>query len=823
LNKTETYVEVIIPAPLPKLFTYLVPDELQDEIEPGKRVIVQFGKKRFYTGIVRSVTEIKPNYDIKEITAVLDETPIISEIQFKLWEWIASYYMCATGDVLKAALPSGLKLESQTNLFLNPEVDTSDITEKEELIIGILSKENSLSLNKLENEAGFSVVTGLKKLVDKGIVSAEERIKKKYSKKYEEFIRLSRELKNESKLNNALDGLKGAKKQRELLISFIYLIKTGNEQNEKSNFDGTVPKKDLLKHAQANSAQLKALIEKGILQIEKREVSRFGSYSKEIEDGKDLNEHQQRAKYEINEEFKTCDTVLLHGVTSSGKTEIYIKLIEEQLENGKQVLYLLPEIALTAQITLRLQKIFGDKLGVYHSKFNDNERVEVWKKLQNREYQIILGVRSSVFLPFNNLGLIIVDEEHENTYKQFNPAPRYNARDVSVVLAKLHDAKVLLGTATPSIESYSNSKSGKYGLVNLFKRYREISLPEIQIADVKKATKQLKMKSMFTSQLLENLKETFENSEQVILFQNRRGFSPFTECENCGYIPKCENCDVSLTYHKKTNHLVCHYCGYSERGSRICKACSSSSMHTRGFGTQKIEEEIAHFFPGVKTARMDTDSTSSKRAYQKIIHEFETGETDILIGTQMVSKGLDFDNVGLVGIMNADNMLNFPDFRAFERSFQLMAQVSGRAGRMHKRGKVIIQTRDKDHPVLKQVVENDYLSMLSSQLLIRKQFKYPPYYRLIQLNLKHKKKDVLDEASDYITKLLKKGLGRRVLGPEYPLISWIKTWYIKTILIKLEKNVSHQKAKAYILEQINLLKTHNNFKSVQVNPDVDPM
>lgn len=512
----------------------------------------------------------------------------------------------------------------------------------------------------------------------------------------------------------------------------------------------------------------------------------------------------------------------MHGITSSGKTEIYIKLIEEQLAKGKQVLYLLPEIALTAQITTRLEKIFGDKLGIYHSKFNDNERVEVWKNLEKGKFKVILGVRSSVFLPFDNLGLIIVDEEHENTYKQFNPAPRYNARNVSIILSGLHKAKVLLGTATPSVESYYNAKTGKYALVELFQRYKNIKLPEIQIADIKDARRKKKMKSLFTPELSEGIRQCLENKEQIILFQNRRGFSPYTECETCGYIPKCEHCDVSLTYHKYTNQLVCHYCGYSERATKICKACESPTMVTRGFGTQKIEDEIKQFFPEARFARMDLDSTGSKKAYHKIIYDFEYGNTDILIGTQMVSKGLDFDNVALVGIMNADNMLNFPDFRAFERSFQLMAQVSGRAGRK-KKGKVIIQTTDKNHPIINNVINNDYEAMFRSQLAIRKQFNYPPFYRLIEIKLTHKQENIVKKASLQLADELKNIFGRRILGPEAPLISRIKNQYIRIILIKIEKKKSTAMAKGYINTAINKVKAVDAYKYVRFSADVDPM
>ncbi len=823
MHNNKIYADIIRPVPLPKLFTYLVSDDIKSKGLKGKRVIVQFGKKKYYTGIVKNISFQEPDYEIKEIITVLDEKPIISDIQFQLWDWIAEYYMCTLGDVFKAALPSGLKLESETNIILKPETDYSGISEKEELVIGLLTNEDSLPINKLEKETDFNILPVIKKLVDKGIVTAEEWVKKKYIPKYEDYISLPHELKNKAYLSEVLDKVKRAKKQSELLMSFIYMTKHGSDRFTGLESADEFLKKDLLKHSGASQASLKALIDKGYLKLQKKEVSRIARFDHKIEENSELNEDQKRAKKEIKKSFREKDTVLLHGVTSSGKTEIYIELIKEQLKEGKQVLYLLPEIALTAQITTRLSKIFGDKLGVYHSKFNDNERVEVWKSLQDKKYEIILGVRSSVFLPFENLGLIIVDEEHENTYKQFNPAPRYNARDVSIVASKIHGAKVLLGTATPAIESYFNAKTGKYGLVELFTRYKDISLPEIEIADIKEARRKLQMKSLFAPALLNNLKQTLENKEQVILFQNRRGFSPFTECEACGYIPKCENCDVSLTYHKYTNQLVCHYCGYSERSGKICKACDSPAMTTRGFGTQKIEDEIKTFFPEVKVARMDTDSTGSKKAYQKIIYEFETGKTDILIGTQMVSKGLDFDNVSLVGIMNADNMLNFPDFRAFERSFQLMAQVSGRAGRKNKQGKVIIQTSDKDHPIIKNVIENDYSAMFISQSVIRKQFKYPPFYRLIQMTVKHKQKHIVDQAAEQLAKELRVVFGERILGPEYPVISWIKTWYIKVILIKLEKELSHKKAKELINKTINTVKSIDKFKYVQFISDVDPM
>lgn len=819
----KTYANIVLPVPLPKLFTYEVPVQLVSECIAGKRVIVQFGKKKVYTGIIKDVHTQKPEYQTKEIVSILDAYPIINNFQFKFWEWIAEYYMTTLGEIYKAALPAGLKLESETNIILNAGADYSEISEKEELIIGLLTNEDFLPINKIEKETDFNSLPIIKKLIDKEIITAEEWIKKKYKPKYEDYISLAEELKDDKYLAEVLDKLKRAKKQSELLMNFIYFTKYGSDNFGGIKAANEFLKKDLLKHSEASSANLKALIDKGYLQIHKKEVSRLIVAKYDKFKKKELNEYQEKALLEIQTEFKEKNVVLLHGVTSSGKTEIYIKLIEEQLKQGRQVLYLLPEIALTGQITVRLEKIFGDKLGVYHSKFNDNERVEVWKSLQSNKYEIILGVRSSIFLPFNNLGLIIVDEEHENTYKQYNPAPRYNARDASMVLAQLHKAKVLLGTATPSIESYFNAKIGKFALVELFQRYKDISLPKIEIADTKDAKRKKQMRSLFAPILLEAIKDTIENGEQVILFQNRRGFSPFTECQTCGYIPKCQNCDVSLTYHKFTNQLVCHYCGYTEKASRKCKACESNSMITRGFGTQKIEDEIKEFLPSAKVARMDTDSTGSRKKYQKIIYEFETGKTNILIGTQMVSKGLDFDNVALVGIMNADSLLNFPDFRAFERSFQLMAQVSGRAGRKNKQGRVIIQTSDKKHQIIANVINNDYITMYESQLQLRKQYKYPPYYRLIEIRIKHKNKDVVNSASEHLAQELKTIFGSRILGPEFPVISWIKTWHIKTILIKLEKKVSHKKAKKLIRQTIENLKLNKKFKSVQVLADVDVM
>lgn len=821
--KETTYVDLILPIPLPKLYTYAVPEELVKVCERGKRVIAEFGKKKIYTGIISEMHCRKPEYKTKEIISVLDQIPVINEKQFRFWNRVSEYYMCTTGEIFNAALPSGLKLESETNISLNTGIDIPEISENEEFIIGLLSKKETLTVNQLQADSDFNILSVLKKLIDKGIVSAEERVKNKYKPKFEEYISLSETLHNEDELAAILETLSRAKKQSELLMAFLYLTKYGSNL-----FTGIKPgkeflKSDVLKFCGASIAHLSALIEKGILVSEKKEVGRFISASHNPMPEKQLNENQEKAFCEITEIFKHKNVVLLHGVTSSGKTEIYIQLIKKQIEAGKQVLYLLPEIALTAQITERLKHIFGNELGVYHSKFNDNERVEVWKYVHEKKYKIVLGVRSSIFLPFDNLGLVIVDEEHENTYKQHNPSPRYHARDAAILLAQIHGGKVLLGTATPAIESYYNAKTGKYGLVELSTRYLDIEMPEIIIADVKEARRKKEMLSLFTPMLFHAVKETLEKKGQVILFQNRRGYSPYLECEACGYIPKCEYCDVSLTYHKFSNNLVCHYCGYTEPLRTTCKACENPTMSNRGFGTQMIEDEIQELFPEARISRMDLDSTGGKNAYAEIIRKFEMAQTDILIGTQMVTKGLDFDNVSLAGIMNADTMLNFPDFRAFERSFQQMAQVSGRAGRKQKRGKVIIQTTDKKHPIINFVKENDYLGMFQSQMEVRKTYKYPPYYRLIQLTVKDKQNALVDLSSKMLADVLKKKFGSRVLGPEFPVIPRIKTYYLKTILVKFERNAPTEQVKIYINECINRVRSTPKFKYVQIVIDVDPL
>jgi len=852
-----TYVDVILPLALPQLYTYSVPDEFAGLCFAGKRVIVQFGKKKFYSALIRKVHNQKPEaYDVKDISDILDNEPLISEKQFRFWDWMASYYLCTVGEIYKAALPSGLKLESESHVFYNTDfIETELLTEKEQIIITHVEKNKSLSIDEIVELTGIrNPLRYIKSLIDKNALYIEEKIKENYKPKTEKFVRLSESYCDNQKLQQLYNELeKRAPKQLNLLMYYIsvnppvmifidkinpasplYIGESPAETlvKEKLPADNGLLKNELIEKSGSTSEALNALIKKGVFEMYEKGISRLDLSEMPLNKTVKLSADQQFAFDNIKQSFQEKDVVLFHGITSSGKTEIYIHLINEYLQQGKQVLYLLPEIALTTQIINRLKKIFGNKTGIYHSRFSDSERVEVWQNLSktynefetdNKQYSIILGVRSSVFLPFKNLGLIIVDEEHENTYKQYDPAPRYHARDAAMVLAKMHGAKTLLGTATPAIETYFNAKYNKYGLVELNQRYLDIQLPEILVVDTKEALRKKQMSSFFSPTLLENIKKTLENKEQIILFQNRRGFSPLLMCKTCGWIPRCKNCDVSLTYHKFVNQLVCHYCGFAENVPSTCKACGDTSLNTKGFGTEKIEDEIAIFFPAAKSARLDLDSTRQKKAYQNIISDFENRRVDILIGTQMVTKGLDFDNVALVGIMDADTMLNFPDFRAFERSYQLMAQVSGRAGRKNKRGKVIIQTAQPKHEVIDYVKENNYQLMYLNELNIRHQFHYPPYYRLIMITLKHKNHETVDDASVWLANELRQIFKKRVLGPQDPLIARIQTYYLKNILVKIEKDKSAEQAKKLITNTIQQLKIQTNFSNLQIVLDVDPV
>lgn len=820
----EKFVDVILPLPLQASFTYALPPEMDGQVQIGCRVVVSFGRKKFYTGIVRNVHYLKPQeYEVKEVSAVLDEHPILVPLQFRFWEWLADYYLCTQGDVYKAALPSGLKLESETVVEYNPDFEAAEpLSEREQKVLDLLAVEPEQTVTRLEKESGLkNILAVVKSLLEKDALFVKEELKRTYKPKTETRVRLTEAARNERRLHFFFDELqRRAPKQLDLLMKYIELSGCLGEREVRE-----VSKAELLKRSGATPAVFSGLVDKGVFEVYQQEVGRLETVSQAVMSLNELNVHQQRAFDEIRASFRVKNVCLLHGVTSSGKTEIYIHLIDEAIRQGKQVLYLLPEIALTTQITERLKRVFGSRLGIYHSKFPDAERVEVWQKqLSHESYDIILGVRSSLFLPFQRLGLVIVDEEHENTYKQQDPAPRYHARNAAIILASMCGAKTLLGTATPSVESWYNAtEGGKYALVELKERYKEIQLPEIIPVDIKELQRKKRMNGPFSPLLLQYVREALEQKEQVILFQNRRGFAPMIECHTCGWVPKCKNCDVSLTYHKGLNQLTCHYCGYTQPVPRQCPACEGVDLRNRGFGTEKIEDDVKAIFPEARVARMDLDTTRTRTAYERIIHDFQQGRTDILIGTQMVSKGLDFDHVSVVGILNADTMMNYPDFRAYERAFQLMAQVAGRAGRKNKRGRVVLQTKRIDHPIIPQVMHNDFEGMVAGQLAERQLFRYPPYYRLVYVYLKHRNEQLLDVMAQTMAAKLRAVFGARVLGPDKPPVARIQTLFIRKIVLKIETNAPMARARQLLVQVQQEMVAEDRFKSLIVYYDVDPM
>ncbi len=815
------FIDVVIPLPIPGLFTYSVEESDYRQIQAGCRVIVPFGRKKYYTALVFKKHNDEPReYKVKSIYAVLDYQPILLAAQIQFWSWLSDYYISALGDVFKAALPSGLKLESETLVELNKDyVGTPDLTPNELKVLDLLSDESVQCVKKLAKDSEIANILAVaNRLLERGAIIFREELKQEYKPRMEVRIRFSKQYESVESTENLFQLLSNAPKQLDIVMKYMDL--SGFLQGELFE----VSKHRLLDAAQATASSLKGLINKGVLEEYEVEIGRLQGVVHQEEEAHQLNESQTRALKEINLSFGKKQVCLLHGVTSSGKTEVYIHLIQQILDAGKQVLYLLPEIALTTQITERLKRVFGDKLGVYHSKFSDAERVEIWKKqLSEQPYQVVLGVRSSIFLPFQNLGLVIVDEEHETTYKQQDPAPRYHARDAVIVLAHIYGANVLLGTATPSIETWHNVESNKYGLVQLTERYKEIELPEIIPVDIYELKRKKRMKGQFSPLLLSSIREALAQKEQVILFQNRRGFAPIVECNVCSWVPKCVNCDVSLTYHKHYNELTCHYCGYTYQLPTVCPSCESEELTTKGFGTEKVEAEIQSLFPNASVARMDLDTTRTRNSYEKIISDFEEGRTNILIGTQMISKGLDFNHVRVVGILNADTMLNYPDFRAYERAYQLMAQVSGRAGRHKKRGKVILQTHSIDHPIIPQVINNRYEEMVAMQLEERQLFHYPPYYRLIYVYLKHRDEKKLDFMARFMADQLRASFGARVLGPDKPPVGRVQTYFIKKIVIKLETSLSIKSAKAIMLGIKERMLQDQRFKSLIVYYDVDPM
>ncbi|MFV0391472.1 MAG: primosomal protein N' [Paludibacteraceae bacterium] len=816
------FVDVILPLPLGHQFTYSIPDEWSEVVQVGMRVIVPFGKKKMYTAIVTLLHSNEPTlYRAKEIIYLLDEKPILRFPQMKFWEWISSYYQSYIGEVFQAAIPSGLKIESETLVKVNADYNGEmEITEKEQKILDVLSDGHIKTVFELANAVEQrNIMPILKLLLDKGTIEISEELTEKYRIKTQSFVRLTDKSSSEEQLKVIFDELGRAKKQQDLLMRYLDISKHLSKKDIRS-----ISKKELLDISGTSPAILNALIEKEVFEIYSKEISRLDLSELKTESPYPLADFQQEAFNEIKNQFLEKQVVLLHGITSSGKTEIYVQLIKQILSENKQVLYLVPEIALTTQLTSRLKRIFGNKLGIYHSKFSDAERVEIWNNLlNNKGYEIIIGVRSSIFLPFRHLGLIIVDEEHETSYKQFDPAPRYHARNAAIVLASMHGAKTLLGTATPAIETYFNTKIGKYGLVELNKRYQDIELPEIVIVDTKEAYRKKQMQGHFTPLLMEKISLALENNEQIILFQNRRGYAPYLECTACGHVRKCKHCDVSLTVHKFSNKLSCHYCGYMEDIPRVCPVCNTPNLVNRGFGTEKLEQEIQEHFPQARVARMDLDTTRRKKSYEKLIGDFETGKIDILVGTQMVTKGLDFERVSLVGILNADNLLNFPDFRSHERAFQLMTQVSGRAGRKNKRGTVVLQSSNPEHPIIGQVIRNDYAGMFHTQSAEREKFRYPPYYRLIEITLRHRDAGVLDKGAHLMADEMLKLFGNRVLGPNIPLVSRVQNYYIKNILLKMEKDLSPERVKKIIQNSCNNILSSSGYKSLRISLDVDPM
>ncbi len=816
------FVDVILPVPIRNLFTYRVPFELNDGISIGQRVIVPFGKNKRITGIISVIHEKAPSaYQAKYLEFILDDKPILSAHQIHFWNWIAAYYLAPIGDVMAAALPSNFKLASETKVALHPDYDGIDTTdEQEKIVLETLSHRQQVDLKELSEILKVkNIQIIIKRLIERRCVMTQEEINQRYTPKTKTFIQINPNY-TELDISNILDELNArtnSKGQLHALLRIIQLLPS-------HGIDQKFLDKKLLLSPEISSSSLSALIKKGIIIQEKLRVDRVGSTIDGNSTFPVLSQDQLTALHTIEETWKEKDITLLHGVTGSGKTEIYIHLIQSFLDLGKQVLLLIPEIALTTQLIHRLEKYFGKQLGVYHSKFNQNERVEIWNKVHANhpdEFRVIIGARSSVFLPFQDLGLVIVDEEHESSYKQHDPSPRYNGRDTSIYLASLFNAKVLLGTATPSIESYQNSLDKKYGYVQLDARYGDINMPEILIANTRKEIASKTMSSHFSSLLIEQMSLALANKEQVILFQNRRGYTPYWSCEICGWIPKCNACDVSLTYHKHVNLLKCHYCGYTCPPMGSCGACGSHKLKMQGFGTEKIEDELAMVFPEAKIARMDLDTTRSKNAYADLITRFEGREIDVLIGTQMLSKGLDFDHVSLVGILDADHLLNRPDFRAYERGFQLMTQVAGRAGRKNKRGKVVIQTKQPDHWVLQRVTSHATIDFIKNELIERKNFNYPPFTKLMVITLKHSDERLLNRASNDLAMHLKSTLKERVLGPEFPIVKRIQNQFQKEIKLKYEKTLSDKKIKEHILALLNQFYEMVPYKTIKVSIDVD--
>ncbi|MDP2385300.1 MAG: primosomal protein N' [Bacteroidota bacterium] len=834
------FIDVVVPLAVPNLFTYRVPVEMTNAVRVGSRVVVQFGKSKLYTALVRNIHSNAPSqYEARYIESIVDEAPVVNETQFTFWEWMAGYYMCHIGEVMNAALPAGLKLNSETKIVLNGEYDFSSLdlsvlTDKESMVIEALQARETMLVSEIADLLKVKNPQPIvRSLRQKKLVINFEEISERYKPKLVPYVRLNEKYINDEKLFEEFFNALERKAHKQVEVLLYYLNKMGNISGLKKTLpiDRWVKKSEFSKIFDVGG--INGLIKKEAFESQDFEISRL-KIDQEARKTISLSDVQEKSLAEIKQHFETKNVVLLHGITGSGKTEIYCKLIEKTLEEGKQVLFLVPEIALTTQLIYRVRNFFGDRVGVYHSKFSENERVEIWNSVAGNEtvseslnrhvnYDVVLGARSALFLPFTNLGLIIVDEEHDSSYKQHDNAPRYNARDSSIYLAHLHKAKVVLGSATPALETYYNAHEHKFGLVTLSQRFGEATVPEIETVDSKADRTEDNKNSLFTLRLKDEIKLALDRKEQVILFQNRRGFAPYTECYTCNWVPHCTQCDVALIYHKASNRLVCHYCGSSVSPPSSCGACGNSDLRYKGFGTEKIEEEIELLFPEAKTARMDLDSTRSKYAYKQLIDDFEHGNIDILIGTQMVTKGLDFDNVSLVGVISADQALNYPDFRTHEKAYQLITQVSGRAGRKDVKGKVVIQTSQPNHAILQLVKQGDYNAFYEAQMHDRQQFNYPPFFRIIEFTLICKDLFLLNEGAAQLTDELKKHFHERVLGPEFPLVARIKNEFYKNIMLKYEREFSAAKIREHIRMAIQQFQKHDINKKIRIKIDVDPV
>ena len=828
-----TYADIILPLAVPKPYTYAVPEELVPLAQTGVRAEVQFVREKRYAGLVLKVHHDQPPHPVKPLLSIIDDEPLLNEPALKFWQWLAGYYCCSLGEVMDAALPANLKLASERRLVLSPFYDgtLSGLDDREFLITEALSIQETITVDDVQKILNIkSVLPVINRLLEKKVIYLFEEMQDKFKPKKVASVCLAEPYRSAPKLlEEAFELCATAARQTEALISFVQLAK---EQGVATSGMEGIRRQDIYKKAGVDASVLKAMERKGIFELFEREVSRLGDYEEELTEASDLSKQQVRTLDEIKAEFKEKNVVLLHGVTGSGKTRVYVELIREAIARGEQVLYLLPEVALTTQIISRLQKIFGSEISVYHHRITHNERVELWQAVrvygshagrENSSTNCILGARSALFLPYANLGLVIVDEEHDTSYKQHDPAPRYNGRDAAIYLAHLHGAKVVLGTATPSVESYYNAKTGKYGLVEMPERFGGIELPEVVIVDAKEEAKQRKLQSHFTSVLLDELKAALERGEQAILFQNRRGYAPVLRCNTCGWHAGCIHCDVSMTYHKFRHNLQCHYCGYNTALPTTCPACGGIDLKLQGFGTQKIEDDLKIYLPEATIGRLDYDAVRTKDAHVRIINDFEERRLQLLVGTQMVTKGLDFENVGIVGVLSADQLLQFPDFRSSERGFQLITQVAGRAGRRGKRGKVIVQAMNVTHPVLREVLDNDFQAFYNREIMERKSFHYPPFSRLIKVTLKHKKPEVLNRGTSAFVKALRNKLGKRVLGPSIPSVGRVRGYFLLDILIKMEMNANvWAKAKATIWEATQVMQQGGGFSTVRVNVDVDP-